>query len=97
MRDSQRLSESIAPDRNARLSTHSSETEAIEVITVSHKPQRYAAAAITNKKNRKKGLLCPVVNSDITPGKTTSAEWTSRRNGTVVCWRERNRNVITSP
>src|SRR6476660_3154661 len=97
MRVSQRFSESIAPDRNAGLSTHSNETEAIEVTTVSHKPQRYAAAAITNKKNRKNGLLCPVVNSDITPGKTTSAAWTSRRNGVVVRWRERKRKVITSP
>src|SRR5579864_436102 len=94
---SQRFSESAAPERKAELSTQSNETEASAVRTVSHKAQRKAAAAITNRKNRKNGLLCPVVNNEIAAGKTTSAPCTNTRKGSVVRCRERSKKMTRSP
>ena len=49
------------------------QTAAIDVITVSNKPQRYAAAAITKRKNRKKELLWLEVHREISAGHITSA------------------------
>ena len=49
------------------------------VPTVSHNPQRYAAAAITNTKNRKNGPCCAVANKEISTGHTMSAACTTRR------------------
>jgi len=56
-----------------RLSPHNRQTAAAAVPTVSHNPQRYAAAARTNTKKRKNGLPWPVVKVEISAGQTTSA------------------------
>src|ERR1019366_6979143 len=66
------------------------------VPTVSHSPQRYAAAAITNTKNRKNGPRCAVANIEISTGHTMSAECTTRRKACVDCGRKRTSNITTT-
>src|ERR1019366_7270376 len=85
-----------SPARTVNASTSSSATAAVAVPTVSHSPQRYAAAAITNTKNRKNGPRCAVANIEISTGHTMSAACTTRRKALVDCGRKRNSNITTT-
>src|ERR1700692_2047147 len=79
---------------STKLCIHNNATSDAAVLNVPHKPHRYAAAASTKKKNKKKGLR-PPAKIEMKAGHTISARRTMKRNA-AVDWRLRRSKVITS-